>query len=204
MNTELYLLRHGEPELRNALLGKTDTQLTSLGWKQLFAAAESLKNTTKLVTSPLIRCSQFAEHWSTKTGVPIDTNPAFKECDFGDWDGRFFEEIEEKYSTELSQFLSDPASYTPNGGEALADFQQRVRTGIHELLSKNAGQKLLMITHAGVIRCLISWCLKIDNLSSVPFQNIAIDYGSVTHISVYHGEPLFPQLKSMNVIRNVE
>lgn len=203
MNTELYLLRHGEPEIRNALLGKTDAKLTPLGWKQLCTAAESINEIAKLITSPLARCSEFAEHWASKTGVPTETNRAFQECDFGDWDGQSFDVIKENYSSELSQFLIEPASFTPNGGETLADFQQRVRIGINVLLTKNAGKRVLLITHAGVIRCLISWCLKIDNLSSVPFQNIAIDYGSVTHISVYHEEQLFPQLKSMNIIRNV-
>ena len=203
MSTELYLLRHGEPEIQNSLLGKTDAKLTSFGWKQLCTAAESIKEIAKLITSPLVRCSDFAEHWASKTGVSIEINRAFQECDFGDWDGQSFEAIQEKHSSELTQFLIEPASFTPNGGETLTDFQQRVRVGINVLLTKNAGKRVLLITHAGVIRCLISWCLKIDNLSSVPFQNIAIDYGSVTHISVYHGEQLFPQLKSMNITRNV-
>ena len=204
MNTELYLLRHGQPEIGNVLLGKTDAALTSTGWAQLCTAAESLKQITKLITSPLVRCSEFAKHWASKTDIPIEINRDFQECDFGDWDGQSFDLIKEKYSAELSRFLIEPASFTPNGGEALADFQKRIRTGINELLSKNGGEKVLLITHAGVIRCLISWCLKIDSLSSVSFQNIAIDYGSITHISIYHGEQLFPQLKSMNVIRNVD
>ncbi len=199
MNTELYLLRHGEPELRNVLLGRTDAQLTPCGWQQLCATTEPLKEITQLVTSPLLRCSEFASYWASKMDLPIETNRAFQECNFGEWDGQSFEVIRKKQSTELSQFLIEPANFTPNGGEALADFQKRIRGAIEELLLRNTGNKILLITHAGVIRCLVSWCLKIDSLSSVTFQNIAIDYASLTHISVYHGEQLFAQLKSMNL-----
>lgn len=204
MNTELYLLRHGEPEIRNALLGKTDSPLTSFGWKQLCNMAERLTGITNLVTSPLVRCSKFATYWASKFGVPLEINSDFQECNFGEWDGLSFDMIKEKYSSGLSHFLIEPENFTPNGGEALIDFQERVRNGINDLLVKNAGKKVLIVTHAGVIRCLVSWCLKIDPLSSVPFQNISVDYGSVTHISVYHGEQLFPQLKSLNVNRNID
>ncbi len=204
MNTELYLLRHGEPEIRNTLLGVTDSELTSLGWRQLCTAAESLKAMTKLITSPLVRCSKFAEYWASKMGLPIEINHAFQEYDFGQWDGQSLEDIQIKHSVDLSLFLNDPASFPPKDGETLTDFQKRVRTALDHLLNENAGNRLLLITHAGVIRCLISWCLKIDPLSPIPFQNIAIDYGSITHISIYHGEALFPQLKSMNITRNDE
>ncbi len=203
MNTELYLLRHGEPKIKNSLLGKTDARLTPLGWKQLYASMKSTSGVTKIISSSLLRCSEFAKEWASGKQLPIEINDDLQECNFGEWDGISFEQIKQNDPENLSRFLVEPASFTPPGGEALIDFQRRIRRVTEEILNQNAEEKILIVTHAGVIRCLISWCLKMDQLSPVPFQNIAIDYASLTRISIYHGEELFPQLKSMNLVTNI-
>ena len=133
------------------------------------------------------------------TKLPLEIISDFQECDFGEWDGLKYEEIKNNDPQGFASFISNPSQHMPKGVESLIDFHDRIRRAVVNLLEKYNSKKVLIVTHGGVIRCLVSWCLNMDKESSVPFQNISIDYASLTTINVYHGEPLFPQLKSMNV-----
>lgn len=198
MQTEIFLVRHGEPQLQNALLGVTDSSLSERGWTQLEQATSNYKKVDQVITSPLTRCVDFAKSFSHAHEIPLQVQSQWRECDFGDWDGELYQELYDKEPDAVAAFFSDPAKNTPPNGEALVDFSSRTENAMLDLLNQFSGKNILVFSHAGVIRSLVAWCLGIDYLSGSQFRRFAVDYASVTHISVYQDDNIFPQLKCLN------
>ena len=199
----MVLLRHGLPELQNCLLGTTDSKLSDYGMQQMEKSTQALESITKVVSSPLKRCLQFASKYSKQYQLDLVIDQAWQECDFGDWDGKNYQSIAEDSPFEYENFLSKPGTYSPPNAEKLTVFYHRVVLGIESILSRYAGEKVLLVTHGGVIRCWVAWCLKMDFLestgvSNIPFQRIKIDYASTTQIDLWNEQQVLPQLVSLN------
>lgn len=199
MSTELFLIRHGEPQLTQALLGLTDSPLSELGWQQLATNSTTLTDIDLVIASPLKRCAVFAEHFARQNKLNLQVEPAFQESNFGDWDGQLYQDLHVKFPQQMHEFFIDPANNTPPNGESLAQFSRRVEAALLRVLQAHEGKRIALFIHSGVIRTIIAWCLQMDYLKAVQFQRIALDYGSISQISVYgyEGEH-FPQLRSTN------
>ena len=201
MNTQILLLRHGQPALQNCLLGKTDCKLTQLGWQQLEISTVLLKDITVVITSPLMRCKQFAMDYAIKNGIDFECVDGWQECDFGEWDGFKYEALHQNYEQDFSNFNSQPHQFTPPNGEPLQVFNDRVEHSLQQLLIEHSGKKILLVTHGGVIRSLVAWCLNMKRLSNEPFQRLSVEYGSVTQIDIFKDvktAEIFPKLISLN------
>lgn len=198
MKTQLILLRHGQPELQNCLLGQTDSKLTDLGWQQMQASCLTLRDIDQVITSPLLRCKQFAIDYAIKNGIPFECVVEFQECHFGDWDGLDYHQLNENFNREFELFLESPNENHPPNGENLYNFNSRIDKALKLALEEHQGKKILLVSHGGVIRSLVAWCLKLDRLSNIPFRSFSIDYASQTYINIFHEEELFSQLKSLN------
>lgn len=125
-----------------------------------------------IVSSPLKRCREFAAHLCRQNNIPLQVNAAWREIDFGDWEGKTAEQIAAEDATALQRYYADPAQHPPPNGENHADFSRRVASGWQQLLDHHSGQHVLVITHAGVIRSVFQQIL------SVPFrQSLQIEIG---------------------------
>lgn len=199
VTTELFLLRHGEPTLKNALLGLTNPELSALGWQQVAKSAEWFSDIDLVVSSPLKRCAISSAQYAEDNGIEHLIEVDFQEFDFGDWDGQLYADLHAQFPDDMHQFFLDPANNTPPNGESLAHFSQRIEAALLRLLSLHAGKRIVLCIHSGVIRTLLAWCLKMDYLNGHQFQRIGIDYGSISHISVFaHEGQDFPQLRFSN------
>jgi alpha-ribazole phosphatase len=201
MNTQILLLRHGQPVLQNCLLGKTDCKLSQLGWQQLEISTALFKNISVVITSPLMRCKQFAMDYAIKNGIDFECVDGWQECDFGDWDGLKYEVLHQKHAKDLSDFISQPHQFTPPNGELLQVFNERVELSLQQLLKEHSGRTILLVTHGGVIRSLVAWCLNMKRCSNEPFQRLSVEYGSVTQIDIFKDvktAEIFPKLISLN------
>lgn len=200
MKTDIYLIRHGRPQLQDALLGVTDSPLSDDGWHQLDTVSRTLPEITRVVSSPLIRCSAFAEVLCEQRQLPLFLESRLQECNFGEWDGLTYQHLYKKYPTEISRFWTSPNEYMPPGGETLDVFCQRVESAIAELEQQFTGDSIAILTHGGVIRTLVAWCLGLDYHSGNQFQRFAVDYASVTHLSIYRDKhnTLHPRIEFMN------
>ncbi len=198
MNTDIYLVRHGMPVLENALLGSTDSPLSEQGWLQMRQSTRALPVVDKLVSSPLSRCAAFAQEYADSCNLSLSISEQWRECHFGDWDGKTYQRLHQQNPQAVSNFFRDPDNNPPPGGETLSEFSCRIEMAIKQLLEKYQGKKLAVITHAGVIRTLVAWCLNMDYSKGTQFHRFAVDYASVTRLTIYHGETIFPQLVSLN------
>lgn len=110
---------------------------------------------TAIVTSPLGRCRQFAEQLSRRAGIPLTVEPAWREIDYGDWDGMPLARWRTEAAAQFSAFRNDLAALVPPNGEAFVDFRDRVLSAWQALQELPAGSHVLLVTHGGVMRVVL-------------------------------------------------
>jgi len=156
MSLQLDLLRHGETISGGGFRGRLDDELTELGWQQLRQAIAGQPGWQRIVSSPLKRCARFAGELADQLGLALELDPAFRELDFGDWEGRSAAELMVDQSDALGRFWRDPYGFTPPGGEPLQAFEARILTALERLADRCADERVLLVTHAGVMRLLLA------------------------------------------------
>lgn len=146
------LLRHGltEANERRAYLGWTDSPISVEGEKQILALRGSYPTYEKVYTSDLHRCVETAKQLFPDA-VAVK-NIAFREMNFGNWEGRTYDEL--KTDSQYLDWLDSPMAAMVPGGESYPDFSNRVHDGWNQLIASGESPYVLM-THGGVIRELL-------------------------------------------------
>jgi len=123
------LLRHGATEGGAIYRGTTDSALSAEGAVQMgqtvneFSLASAWQ---KVFSSPLQRCSGFAQNYATAGNVPLVLDQNLIEIDFGDWEGRDVSAVWCDFPQQAEAFWRNPEDNPPPGGETIAELQSRV------------------------------------------------------------------------------
>jgi broad specificity phosphatase PhoE len=170
------LLRHGAVEGSEVYRGRTDDPLSAIGRVQMWEAMVGLNHWDRIVSSPLQRCADFATEFAHYHSIPLSLEPGLAEIDFGEWEGRSATELMRSSHTALTDYWRDPCNHTPPGGESLSQFRQRVVESWETLRRSHDGQRLLLVTHGGVIRMLLchlqGWSL--DRILEIEVKHAAL------------------------------
>jgi len=153
MPLALDLLRHGDTG-HAGFRGTLDDPLTAQGWQQMEQAVAE-QNWDVVISSPLQRCAAFAQAYATRQGVPLKIDARLVELDFGLWEGKTAAELMQSDATALQNFWQDPERHPPPQGERMADFSARVLQAWQDIAHEHGGQRVLIISHGGVIRRLL-------------------------------------------------
>ena len=190
--TLIDLMRHGEPVGGRRYRGQTDDPLSETGWRQMRSAVAGLKCWDVIVTSPLLRCAQFAHELADRLALPVCEDGRLMEIGFGAWEGRSPEDLCRDDPQVLQRFRRDPVRNRPQGAEALADFHSRVHAAWQDLTARHAHRRVLVVAHAGVIRMVISIVL---GLPRKQVFRIGVDNAGMTRIRIEQdGAGAFPTL----------
>lgn len=189
--TTIDLLRHGETSAGKCFLGSTDVSLSPRGWKQMNAANLSVQY-DMVISSPFLRCMEFAEQYSQRCEFPLEIEAGFREINFGEWESKTSEELWKSDEQALSNFWNEPLVYTPPGGESLVDFESRVVKCYLELVKKLKGKRVLLVCHGGVIKIILCHLLEI-NLKNM--HKLSINHASVSRVVMWQQ---FPQVEFIN------
>lgn len=157
--TEIELLRHGEPVGGRRYRGQVDDVLSEKGWQQMWNAVGDRADWQQIVSSPLQRCCAFAMALGERHGLPVRVDARFAEVGFGSWEGRTRQELEADDPGQVARFLRDPVGNRPPGAELLDDFTARVQAGLDDVVQAYTGQRVLLVAHAGVIRSVMAHVL---------------------------------------------
>lgn len=171
--TTLDFLRHGEPVGGKKYRGQIDDPLSEKGWAQMRAATAGEWQWTAIVSSPLSRCKDFAQWLSETLSLPVQFDARLAEVGFGAWEGQTAEQLKQHDPDCIFNFKRDPVGNRPEGAEALADFHARVAAAYEDMQQGHAGQHVLVVAHAGVIRMVICHALGLP-----PEQAYRINVGS--------------------------
>jgi alpha-ribazole phosphatase len=181
MTLRLDLLRHGETELGGGLRGSLDDALTEKGWQQMRAAVMEQGSWDRLVSSPLQRCARFAEELAAKLGLPVELDKDLQELHFGAWEGQNAAALMETDAEALGLFWADPYSFTPPQGEPVAAFSARVLAAVARLQATHAGERVLLISHGGVMRLLLA---QARGLPREQLLNVEVGHGALFSLSL--------------------
>ncbi|OLS61989.1 alpha-ribazole phosphatase family protein [Pseudomonas putida] len=187
----LDLLRHGETELGGGFRGSLDDALTGLGWAQMQAAVEGGGPWDRLVSSPLQRCARFAERLAAELKLPLTLEPGMQELHFGEWEGRSALELMDGHEEALGRFWADPYGFTPPGGEPVIDFSGRVLASLARLHTAYAGERVLLVTHGGVMRLLLA---RARGLPREQLLQVQVGHGALHRLCVGAGDELSESL----------
>ena len=179
-STCIDLLRHGEVKGGSCYRGITDDPLSTTGWAQMQNKITSQSYWDVIISSPLSRCHAFAKSLSSELKLPLVTAPAFQEIDFGDWEGKTAAQINPQL---LAQFYADPFNFSVPNGEHFDNFQQRIVEAWQASLKTHKGKRILLITHAGVIRVILAYILGIETQHSF---RLKIAHACLSSIECFH------------------
>lgn len=152
--TRIDLLRHGETTAGARYIGSTDVPLTTIGRQQMTQALVDAGPWDCIISSPLRRCAEFAADYAANAGGALVLDAAWQEIHFGAWENCSADELLRTDPQGAQNFWADPLRHTPTGAETLRDFQHRILSAWQACIVRYAGQRVLLITHGGVMRVL--------------------------------------------------
>jgi alpha-ribazole phosphatase len=169
--TIIDFIRHGEPEGGKRYRGSSiDDPLSEKGWAQMRATVADACPWTQIVSSPLVRCHAFASELSQQYGIPLSVDARLKEVGFGDWEGFSREQIQSRDLAQYQAFYADPVNNRPPGAEPLHVFFARVSTALKTMATDFAGQHVLVVAHAGVVRAAMAHVLEVPAVAAYRVQ----------------------------------
>lgn len=184
------LLRHGEVEGGARYRGSTDDALTATGFEQMRHATTRHPPWDKIISSPLLRCSEYARQLSQQISSPLETDHRLKEICFGEWEGNTAEALLKKIPASIKQYWEDPINNTPPGGETIQCFEKRANDFWQDLAKNHQEQHILVITHAGIIRMILHFIL-CTPLASL--FNINVPHACMSRIHITFDKDAVPQ-----------
>lgn len=146
-----------------------------------YLKARAIKNDV-IYSSPALRTQQSAQMISKlfKQDYEIVDELTSRKC--GSWNGLTYSQILNKYPDGISEILASLESDNNDSGENTVDFIKRIKKVIEELVEKNDGNRIIIVTHPDVIQAAI--CAALD-ISADKMLKIYIRTGSVTQISYF-------------------
>lgn len=153
--TTVWLLRHGETEwnVEGRLQGHADSPLTANGLAGARAVARRLLNSMPSViyTSDLGRAERTAEEIAGATQAPVRLDTRLREKKIGLFEGLTEVEVQSNYPDEYARYLQRLDDYAPPGGETVRQLQARAYTVLTDLAAQHPGERIVVVTHGGII-----------------------------------------------------
>jgi broad specificity phosphatase PhoE len=177
MTARLILICHASTDAVRKFAFPVDEPLDARGKADAAALAVRLPQADRCWTSPELRTRQTAEALQLSANV----QPVLRDCDYGTWAGRAFDDVYARESDGVAAWLRDPAA-TPHGGESILRLMQR----IDEWLTAEQACHLqsIVVTHATIIRAAIIHAIAAPPQS---FWRIDIAPLSITRLSGTNG-----------------
>lgn len=182
---KLLLARHGQTAW-NAMgryQGQTDVPLDDAGRRQVSALARYLSDEPirAIYSSDLRRAHETARIIAERHDCSVQADSRLREINFGRWEGRTRQEIENEEPQVLTAWHDDPMNARPPGGETLTQVAERLTPVLQELTSGHSGQIALVVGHGAALRLLL--CLALD-LDPRVYWRFRLDLGSLSQLDL--------------------
>lgn len=161
MATRLILVRHGITDwnVQKRYQGHSNTELNETGREQARELAQKLhdKKLDIIYTSDLNRAYQTALILADGRNIPIHTTAQLRECGFGIWEGKTFEEMLACCPEEVDRIKLDPLHAVRTGGESREQLFTRVAKAIQEIANQHPNQTVLIVGHEGSVAAAMGY-----------------------------------------------
>ena len=158
--TELVLVRHAATAWTGVrYCGRSDPWLSAAGRAEAQAIGEALAGSLppdlRIVSSPRRRARQTSRAIVARLGgLRIELDDRWAETDFGDAEGRTFDQLARRHPALAASLASGAVAIDFPGGETATDLHARVAAVWRAVVA--AGRPALVVTHAGPLRIALA------------------------------------------------
>lgn len=150
----LLLVRHGQTDYHDPkrAQGWSDIPLNATGRLQVAALGKALEGEPidRVFASDLGRAQETAR----AIGRPFTTDPRLRERNYGDWEGRDFDDTNDALDREARGRGVPLSEGRPPNGESLVDVWTRVQPVIEEF--RRMEGTTLVVAHGGVVGTIVA------------------------------------------------
>jgi len=179
------------------LLGRTDLPLSEGGRRQAALTGRLVDSADRFFCSPLVRARETAG--LAVPGRPLEIDPDLREMDFGDWEGRRYDEVAVEYPAIVAAWSEFGPDFAFPGGESVVDFASRIERTARRF-SELGVETVAVFTHGGVIRGLICHFLGLPLRDYLLFD---ITPGSVTSLRLWGGRGVLAGLWPVETVADL-
>ena len=200
--TRLIAVRHGETawNVGTRIQGQLDIGLNATGEWQARRVGQALADEAidVIYASDLTRAWNTALEIARPPGLQVRPEPRLRERAFGCFEGMSFAEIEQNLPDQARLWRERDPAFTPEGGESLLVFRDRITAVAAELAARHPGELVVLVAHGGVMDVLYraatrqglqaprTWMLgnaSINRLHWTPEGFILVGWSDTTHLN---------------------
>lgn len=133
------------------------------------------------VSSDLSRAMETAV--TIRAGLPVVSDPRWREFAFGEWEGLTWERIVERWPQAGAQGRAAARAYTPPGGESFASVAERVGSALDEL-ARSEYRNVLVATHAGPLHAMLQHVFGKEQAQVHEIVGVRFTPASITRIAI--------------------
>lgn len=191
MTCHLWLIRHGPTNLKGAI-GWTDVPADLSDTARLTALRAQLPD-APVVSSDLSRAITTADAIGQKR-PRLAHDPDLREINFGDWEGKTFDQIETTDANRARAYWTTPGDIAPPRGESWNALTTRVTAAIKRQIAASTTPDLIIVAHFGVIIAALQLASNMPAKSAMAFK---IDNLSLTRLTYFPDSDAFA-IQSVN------
>lgn len=171
--TRFLLMRHAPTawNQERRIQGQHDTPLSSQGLDlaRSWALALCEHAFQAVLASDLRRAQETVEAVVSGKELPSMADSRLREQDWGQWTGRLLSELatDEEFTAQAGQGWE----FRPPGGESRREVLQRALAALADAGHRWPGRTVLVVTHQGVIKCLLYHAQSHSMLPGNPLQD---------------------------------
>jgi len=183
----IYLLRHGQTEenRKGSYYGNLDISLNSIGINQGNEAKAFFNNIKldRVCISDKKRTLEMAKLAIGQKEIEIVQDNRINETNFGDFEGKTYEEILLLYPEECKWWQDNWKEFVPPNGESYIKLCERVKSFMEDI-KKLEYDNILICAHSGVIRAI--YCYIMDENIDL-FWKFGCKNGDISIIKYEYG-----------------
>jgi alpha-ribazole phosphatase/probable phosphoglycerate mutase len=161
--TRLLLIRHARPQddARGRCYGRLDVDLGPEGRREAEEFARSLASVdlAAVYSSPRRRALQTAAPLAGLHGLAPIPDDRLAELDFGDLEGRTYDEIAATQPELYRAWMETPTAVEFPNGESYASLRRRALEAVASIRAATPAGTAALVTHGGIVRAILADCL---------------------------------------------
>jgi broad specificity phosphatase PhoE len=182
-------------------VGSTEVPLEPQGLQQAKALGESVRSRRpeRCFSSPFIRARQTAQVICQLAGLLVEVDKDLREVDFGQWEGKTFDEIAAENPEAVSHWADFSDDFAFPGGESVESFLTRIHQAADRLAADPA-DVVLAVTHGGVICGMLCHLLGLHARHYLAFN---IQHATCTTVDLLGGRGILSGLNERCVSERI-
>lgn len=190
------LIRHAQTvwNLEKRIQGRNDTPLTAEGESLAREWGRRLEAYPwdRMIVSNTGRALKTAELINISLRIPMIEDARLQEQDWGEWTGKTVARLMRDAPYHLSKQVSAGWRFCPPGGEERNKVWERSQNALQKAAEKWPGKRILVVTHEGVIKCLV---YRLSGRRFLPTEPPLLSQSHL-HLLIYDSEGL--RIKKIN------